>query len=107
MKKPFRLVLPEKQMKLLRESVYVRDGYKCRSCGYRNHLAAHHIQFRSQGGDDVSGNLITLCSTFGSPCHEAVHRGDLQIQNRANILADVDADKSVKFVRCNGWVPTH
>jgi hypothetical protein len=49
--------------------VMVRDGYKCRKCGYRENLHCHHIKFRSEGGLDTSWNLITLCSD----CHDAVH----------------------------------
>lgn len=53
-----------------------RDGYKCQCCkGKRkdSKLEVHHIVFRSQGGGDVSDNLITLCHT----CHKALHDGKI------------------------------
>lgn len=105
--KHFRLKLSEVNLKALREQVYARDGFKCRHCKFRNGLAAHHIIYRSQGGDDASWNLITLCSGIGSPCHQAVHRGDLGIVDPKFPGGAVNADKSVRFVRCNDWSPSH
>jgi len=46
-----------------------RDGWRCQQCGRRTNLQVHHIQLRSQPGDDVEGNLITLCSG----CHDQIH----------------------------------
>jgi len=37
-------------------------------CGSRTNLQVRHIQPRSQSGDDVEGNLITLCSE----CHHQI-----------------------------------
>lgn len=54
-----------------RASVFDRDGFKCRMCGYRPKniidLDAHHITGRSSiiGGGYVSENGISLCSI----CH--------------------------------------
>lgn len=53
----------------LRKTVKERDGYSCRMCGVERSLQVHHIFFRSQGGEDVEHNLITLCHA----CHEKVH----------------------------------
>ncbi len=36
-------------------------------------LHVHHIKFRSQGGSDTPGNLITLCED----CHDSLHAGKL------------------------------
>lgn len=49
----------------------VQDNPRCRYCGSSNEVSAHHIVFRSQGGDDAMGNLITLCFE----CHRKVHDG--------------------------------
>jgi 5-methylcytosine-specific restriction endonuclease McrA len=49
--------------------VLQRDGWRCQQCGSRTKLQVHHIQLRSQSGDDVEGNLITLCSE----CHDQIH----------------------------------
>jgi len=85
------LRLPPEQYALLVKQVLNRDGYKCRSCRSRNNLHAHHLQFRSQQGADTLDNLVVLCNQ----CHEALHRGDLTINNGVDIV----------FMRLNGWRP--
>jgi predicted restriction endonuclease len=49
------------------ESVFKRDDYKCRICGCKNYLDAHHITDRHDmpNGGYVLSNGISLCST----CH--------------------------------------
>ena len=51
--------------------VKARDGFRCRSCGSRDHLEVHHIRQRKDGGSDSPDNLITLCHG----CHMAWHDG--------------------------------
>jgi 5-methylcytosine-specific restriction endonuclease McrA len=46
-----------------------RDGWRCQGCGKRANLQVHHIFLRSQSGDDIEDNLITLCSE----CHDQIH----------------------------------
>src|SRR5437762_6333567 len=48
-----------------------RDAWRCQSCGARTNLQVHHIQHRSQGRQDTTGNLITLCAK----CHRDQHSG--------------------------------
>ena len=55
----------------LYQQVLRRDGWRCQACGSRTNLQVHHIQLRSQSGDDAEENLITLCSA----CHEQIHSG--------------------------------
>jgi len=64
--------------KALCRSVLDRDEWKCRNpeCGLRNNLHVHHIIFRSELGEDVSWNLVTICSD----CHNAVHDYTLYIE---------------------------
>ena len=71
-------VLPNKRPRIqlgpeayqqLCQQVLRRDGWRCQQCGSRTHLQVHHIQLRSQLGDDAEENLITLCSE----CHDQVH----------------------------------
>ena len=53
-----------------------RDNYTCQCCKGKhkdNKLEVHHIVFRSRGGSDEEGNLITLCHT----CHKALHNGKI------------------------------
>ena len=51
--------------------VKARDGFRCRSCGSRDHLEVHHIRQRKDGGSDRPDNLVTLCHE----CHKAWHEG--------------------------------
>jgi hypothetical protein len=48
--------------------IFERDQ-RCRYCGTRRNLHAHHIAYRSQGGTDDPHNLITLCNDH----HDLVH----------------------------------
>jgi 5-methylcytosine-specific restriction endonuclease McrA len=82
--------------KELSKECFTRDGFKCRHCGSRNNLSAHHMIFRSQGGLDELWNLITLCSF----CHlNGIHEANLKIVEPA------DANYVVKFIRKLGWKP--
>ena len=55
----------------LREAVFTRDGYICQCCGKTVKdgviLHVHHIQYRSQGGTNRMGNLITVCEKCHTP----------------------------------------
>jgi 5-methylcytosine-specific restriction endonuclease McrA len=53
----------------LRERVFERDGWRCQHCGSLSELQLHHIQARSQLGNDAEENLITLCVQ----CHMQAH----------------------------------
>ena len=64
-----RLRLDKVAYERLRQSVFLRDGWRCQSCGTMTNLEVHHQQLRSQSGHDSEKNLITLCST----CHAWVH----------------------------------
>jgi 5-methylcytosine-specific restriction endonuclease McrA len=55
----------------LSRRVLRRDGWRCQDCGSRTNLEVHHLQFRSQGGEDAEENLITLCCR----CHAQRHQG--------------------------------
>jgi hypothetical protein len=62
--------------------VFVRDGFRCTvpGCTSQRNLHAHHVLFRSAGGDDELANLTTLCAAH----HErAVHGGVIRISGRA------------------------
>jgi 5-methylcytosine-specific restriction endonuclease McrA len=41
----------------------------CMSCERRRGEHAHHVTFRSHGGDDAAYNLMWLCRV----CHDAAH----------------------------------
>lgn len=77
-KKKLRGVSPEKLKKVYSE-VLERDNYLCQNPGCKNgHPLSppHHVRFRSQGGEDLSENLISLCIH----CHDLIHaRGLLKV----------------------------
>jgi 5-methylcytosine-specific restriction endonuclease McrA len=70
--KPPHLRLDPIAYESLRQQVLQRDGWRCQACGVMSNLDVHHIEFRSQGGDDSELNLITLCTA----CHTHAHRRD-------------------------------
>lgn len=99
MAKHSRVKLPLKEYKQLCEQVHVRDKWRCTVCKWRQDLHAHHIVFRSQGGDDASYNLLTVCHD----CHEAIHdRYVIIMPLREGVI---NADEGVKLLRVNGWKP--
>lgn len=54
----------------VRLECYERDGRCCRVCGrYVTAPGLHHIDYKSQGGLHVPGNLITIGWTPGHDCH--------------------------------------
>lgn len=82
----------------LATACYTRDGWKCRHCKNRAGLHPHHVVFKSHGGADALNNLLTLCHC----CHiEGIHGGRLTIE----VLAVLENDLLVKFIRQRGWIP--
>jgi 5-methylcytosine-specific restriction endonuclease McrA len=65
-----RLRLDSESYRELHRQILKRDGWRCQACGTMRHLQVHHQQARSQSGDDMEQNLITLCAA----CHAAAHR---------------------------------
>ncbi len=64
-----RLRLNAKEYAIIRSRVLERDGWRCQECGSMKELEVHHIRHRSQLGDDVMHNLITLCVSCHGKCH--------------------------------------
>ena len=64
-----RLRLDAESYQRLRQHVLDRDGWRCQRCRRLNELQFHHMNSRSQLGDDDEQNLITLCVH----CHQHVH----------------------------------
>lgn len=63
----------------VRREVLRRDSYQCRECGWHHklwnpsdprHLELHHVTHHAKGGENVAGNLKTLCNI----CHDEIHR---------------------------------
>lgn len=58
-----------------RALVLERDGYACVSCGRSvigQFYSLQHRKRRSQGGSNSPSNLITLCGTGTTGCHERI-----------------------------------
>lgn len=75
--------------RLVYKRVDERDGRVCRCCDRRSDPDAtglltrghrHHMIYRSAGGTDDSGNLVTLCAT----CHDDEHHSRLRIEGNPN-----------------------
>jgi len=64
-----RLRLDPDSYRHLCQQVLKRDGWCCQRCGCRTNLQVHHLQWRSQMGEDQAQNLITLCVS----CHATMH----------------------------------
>ena len=65
---------PKKRVKdrdAIRRYKLERMGDPCDWCEQRPGTDAHHVVFRSQGGDDHADNLAWLCRT----CHDREHFG--------------------------------
>ena len=64
-----RLKLDLEEYILLRNRVLERDSWRCQDCSSSKDLQVHHLKKRSQLGDDVQENMITLCAS----CHNLRH----------------------------------
>jgi ATP-dependent DNA helicase RecQ len=64
-----RLKLSPEEYNILRTWVLERDGWRCQECGSMEGLEVHHKKPRSQLGDDVMENLMTLCVGCHGKCH--------------------------------------
>lgn len=55
----------------LRNSILIRDGYKCQACKGVEHLQVHHVKYVKGGKiwDSPAKDLVTLCGA----CHEKIH----------------------------------
>lgn len=63
----------------LQRQTFERDRFKCTYCRGKSkcyELHAHHLVFRSEGGEDSLENLVTLCKT----CHTAYHKGEIELK---------------------------
>jgi 5-methylcytosine-specific restriction endonuclease McrA len=67
-KRPWIRLQRDRYSRLCRQ-VLERDNWRCQNCGRTTELQIHHIQFRSQLGDDSGENLVTLCAA----CHRELH----------------------------------
>ena len=64
----------------MRRRVLARDGHRCARCERKGSLQAHHVEWRSRGGETAMRNLVTLCSR----CHALVHQGLLVVDGQVS-----------------------
>jgi hypothetical protein len=66
----------------IRREVFWRDRGRCVVPGCRNatFVDLHHLELRSEGGENDPDNLVVLCGAH----HGAVHRGRLRIDGRVS-----------------------
>ena len=89
----------------MREFVYRRDLGRSRASGERLHLShsnpflmahCHHITYRSAGGQDTPGNLVTLTPEE----HIAEHNGRLDMHGNPDIcLHFTSRDRNGRVIR--------
>ena len=80
------------QYRRARQAAMARDGKRCRVPGCKQPAVdTHHVIFRSLGGRDDVGNLVSLCRVH----HEDVHGHVLKLRWRD----DEHPAKTVTFER--------
>ena len=78
--KPTRIKLKGKPYDDLCAKVKHRDMYTCQLCRHSCiPSSVHHVIFRSQGGEDVMENLLTVCWR----CHRDLHDGRDGLKQKA------------------------
>ena len=84
----------KRDLKALRASVW-RDVFArdllCRACGQSPPKHLHHIQYRSQGGEDSTNNTCGVCAK----CHADIHAKKIDLEP----LTDLGATGAIE-VRC-------
>lgn len=64
----------------VRRLVLARDGRRCRVCHSRRDVEAHHIRFRSRGGEHTTANVACVCAI----CHADIHAYRLTLSGNAD-----------------------
>ena len=62
----------------VRRRVLVRDGFRCRRCGSKLYLEAHHITYYIGGenilGHELEGDNLKWVVTICCNCHDKIHK---------------------------------
>ena len=77
----------------LQRQTFERDRFKCTYCKGKSkcyELHAHHLIFRSEGGEDVLDNLTTLCKK----CHVSYHEGEIELK-RVKSKGKIDTELAI------------
>ena len=85
----------------IRQAVIERDHGCCRFCGATvENPAVHHVKYRSEGGQHVMTNLVTVHWMFWPRCHEKIH-GNKRLWQP--ILLAVAAMDGVNALQVRRW----
>lgn len=95
------ITLPKDELRDLKEQVRARDKHRCRKCKSSSAYACHHIQFRSDRGDDKSSNLVLLCNRCHDACHGKISDYFLVIVNPESDLIPPNANVGLRFKTYN------
>ena len=55
-----------KAVKIKRERIYKRDGWKCVYCESKKNLTIDHVLPKCRGGKNIWSNLVTCCNSCNS-----------------------------------------
>lgn len=85
----------------VRSQVLARDHNLCRICGrYDDQLALHHVDYRSQGGENTVDNLICLGWLPSRDCHLTVVHARKDIwQPICHVLITIPALTGLQVIR--------
>ena len=82
-----------KAVKLKRERIYKRDGWKCVYCESKKNLTIDHVLPKSRGGKNTWSNLVTCCNTCNAKKNnktpEEAGMKLLVIPTEPNIFSDI------------------
>lgn len=70
-------------------------GQPCRNCGSRQNIDPAHTIPRSLGGKNLAESVISLCRR----CHDAQHRGDLELLPLMTKEEQIEAVRVVGIAR--------
>lgn len=73
-------------------------GHGCWLCGSRT-WELHHILPRSQGGDDVTQNLMPVCQK----CHSLLHAADPNAMHRLRVMLHAGHESYLRFKKGENW----
>ena len=82
-----------KSVKIKRERIYKRDGWKCVYCESKKNLTIDHVLPKSRGGKNTWSNLVTCCNTCNAKKNnktpEEAGMKLLVIPTEPNIFSDI------------------
>lgn len=91
----------------LHRDIIHKDGGMCRFCHRIDGLEVHHVLYKSEGGKDVSDNLITLCRKHHNDGPESVHADKSKWQEACLLVLwvrETTGDKFFSIPKARKWL---